>query len=133
MNPASVIFLNLAKGIGPFIAMIAMNALKTVVNIAYASFFKTIEEAIIYAEKEIKGSLDKKQAVIDKVMEFVKKHKKLNAIQEFTVKLFIGRIVDNLIELANDPEGYGKNWVEVLKEYERILNEKIDYIDPLKN
>jgi len=123
-------FLNLAaKNLLPIVTMLAMNVLKGVLNVAWESFWLTIFEAIQEAEKNISGSLIKKDEVIKKVMEFIAKYKKLSLVQTWAVKLFIGKVVDAAIEELNND--HGKKWVDTVKDIEQKINQKINIIDPL--
>lgn len=118
------------RTVGPFITMIVMGALQTIVNTLYEAFWQTIFDAILEAQKTLSGGIIKKEAVIKKVMDFISTHKKLSFVQVWAVKLFIGKIIDGIIkDIKNN---HGENWLDSVKEIEQKINEKTDFIDPLE-
>jgi hypothetical protein len=121
-----------AKNLFPIITMIAMNILSKILNIAYEAFWLTMFEAIQEAEKKLKGAYLKRDAVVAQMLDFIKKHKKLSFVQEFAVKLFIGRVIDLIILEINSADGEGKAWLNIIKDIEERINKKLDIIDPLQ-
>lgn len=122
------------KMVFPWVATIAMHALKTVVNYAWVTFWQTILGGIKDAEKRFTTGLVKKDWVIKVVIDFVnkkrveRKKKPMNAIQTKAVKVVIGKAIDIIItELNNHPD---KNWGDAVIDIEKVLNDKIKFIEP---
>ena len=117
--------------VGPIVAGIARKILSGILNASYRAFWKEIFEAIEKAEKDFIGGNIKKDWVLLKILDFIQKKrgKKLNRIQTWAIKKFIGIIINNIIDDLNKKDG--KNWAQFAIDLEIRLNEKLKIIDPL--
>lgn len=88
-----------------------------------------IFNGVAYAEErwiESGRGAQKKTWVLDAVMEFIEQRASLNWLQRQIVKLFVGRVIDAIVEVAN--EELGKDWVDKVKDLERELAERFPLI-----
>lgn len=107
---------------------IAMRLLETIPQALWDGFWAVIIESVKQAEEKYGRGLgeQKREQVIGQALEYVMKIRKLNAIQRWALKLFLGRVIDSIIAELNKMAGH--NWVNVVDQIKDRLAAKIPFV-----
>lgn len=111
-----------------FATSIALGALKYGAQALWDSTWALLLQAIKDAESKWGNGtgLIKKEEVIKRVMEFVQGHKRLGWIKRVMVKVFLGRIIDDLVDILNSR--VGPSWTDEVADLRDKLAKRIPYI-----
>lgn len=93
---------------------------------SWTIIFQAIEEA----EKRWKdggSGKQKKEWVVEVVMEYIRGHISLGWFQKKIVELFVSQVADAIVIIINEELGHG--WLERVKSLERELAGKIPFIN----
>ena len=74
-------------------------------NGMWKAFWQTILDAIAEAEKNWNDGFIKKEYVISSIMNFVEKHKRLNGVQRWAVKNYLGMLLTKSLKDLNKNKG----------------------------
>ncbi len=112
------------------LAQIGWRLLKTSAQSLWDGFWSTLFWAIEKAEDlwEESGRGDnKKEWVVDAVMDFAKQKWNLNFITRRGLRVFVGRVVDAALDELN--KTVGKDWKSKVGDVQSKLADKIPFVD----
>jgi hypothetical protein len=106
---------------------IALDLLHAGTHGLWEAFWSVVFESVDLAEKSyIKEGPAKKEIVLQRILGYLNARKNLSAIQKWAVRMFLNRIVDNMIARLNSE--VGNDWVAKVRDLKTFLENKIPYL-----
>ena len=118
------------KVLSPILMGVAQKLISSLAQNVWDSFWDMVMESIKQAEQVFKdnGRAEvKKQWVIDRATAFLKLNSKTSRFQMWAVKVFLGKVIDNMIDEMNKNEG--KCWSKYILDLKKYWADRIPYID----
>lgn len=120
----------IATIIMPFLVASAKSLLLSLAQNVWDSLWDLVFDSIAEIEKTVKNDgfqNDKRKIILDRVEVFLSKQKKISKVQKWAVRVFIGKVIDKMIEDLNSK--HGTDWIKYVKDLKQYWADKIPGIN----